>query len=77
MKSKKLKMNVKIVANNLEDIQRCLKFLSERKDLKSNCFCEGDGVKYDYDFVISDSVFSKDSRKKVVNPNERSNKRHF
>ena len=63
-------MSVKILANNLKDIQSVLKYLSEQKDLESNCFCEAGGVEYDYDFVISDSVFSKDSRKKVVNPNE-------
>lgn len=66
-------MNIRIVADNVKEIKDVLKKLSEQETLSSNCHVSIiEGAEYDYEFVRSDCIFSNDSRKKVVNPNERS-----
>lgn len=71
MKPKKLKMNLRIVADDVHGIKAALRHLSKVKEnlLSNECAEMPNGITYDYDFVRSDCVFSKDGKKKCVTPN--------
>jgi hypothetical protein len=70
VKPKSLKMNLRIVANDIVGIKSALRQIANGK-LSSNEYATILGVaEYDYDFVRSNYVFSKDGKKKVVDPNK-------
>jgi hypothetical protein len=71
MKTKMLKLNLRVVASDLAGIKAALRALAAG-DFKSNetgAPCVGTGFSYDYEFVHSDNLFSKDGKKKTIDPN--------
>ena len=66
---KKLKMSLRIVADDVRGIQAALGQLSKER-LASNEYAERPDIRAetDYDFVISDNVFRTSRTELVVNP---------
>ena len=72
MKNKRLKMNLRIVASDEAGIRAALRAIADRP-LESNELCQPplcEGFEYDYEFVHSGNLFSKDGRRKVVTPSD-------
>ena len=70
MKTKMLKLNLRVVAHDLAGIKAALRELASH-DFKSNeMYAQpfGTGHSYDYEFVHSDDLFSKDGKRKTVDP---------
>jgi hypothetical protein len=62
-----LKMNLRICAENVDVIKEVLSDLSKTR-LESNAAGDMFGTSYDYDFVKSDYLYSKDDMIDIVNP---------
>ena len=69
MKPKKLKMRLCIVADDVHAIKGALQQIANGKLISNEYVMLPGGVECDYDFVSSDNPFSKDSNKKVIDPN--------
>ena len=66
-----MKMHLRIVGENIDDIRKVLKTLAtDKKHYFSHSNECGDlhDCKYDFDFVDSDDVFSDDKDAKLVKP---------
>ena len=70
VKSKSIKMNLRIVAADVSAIRHALRQIANGRLSSNECVIISGVAEYDYDFVHSEDVFSQDGNKKVIDPNE-------